>query len=205
VQIHFVDSAGESTTSSTLSMKGGNSNNNGSDLDKGNILKVTFDTMMEEVRKAFEAYCANLEALLLSRCEATRHGTVFKDTTLIIFNKSEVIPKVWPDSSPSHNDIQSMINSVLERQAKSTDELLRRLIEERDGKKLDATSVSPSSSTCAVSFTQINPHTCGPSTGNTSMSNPSVQQKNHFHNQTTIEDSTPTFRVWQQTSASMYG
>jgi hypothetical protein len=29
-----------------------------------------------------------------------------------------------------------MINSVLERQAKSTDELLHRLIEERDGKNL---------------------------------------------------------------------
>jgi hypothetical protein len=30
-----------------------------------------------------------------------------------------------------------MINSALERQAKSTDELLRRLIEEQDNKKLD--------------------------------------------------------------------
>jgi hypothetical protein len=29
------------------SMKGGNSGNNGSDLDKGNILKPTFDTSME--------------------------------------------------------------------------------------------------------------------------------------------------------------
>jgi hypothetical protein len=37
---------------------------------------------------------------------------------------------------PSQNDIQVMINSVLERQAKSTDELLHRLIEERDGKNL---------------------------------------------------------------------
>jgi hypothetical protein len=46
-----------------------------------------------------------------------------------------------------------MINTVLERQANSTDELLRRLIEERDMKKLDAISVNPSSSTCAVSFT----------------------------------------------------
>jgi hypothetical protein len=46
-----------------------------------------------------------------------------------------------------------MINSALEMQAKSIDELLRRLIEERDGKKLDATSVNPSSSTYVVSFT----------------------------------------------------
>jgi hypothetical protein len=74
-----------------------------------------------------------------------------------------------------------MIDSALERQAKSTDELLRRLIEERDGKKLDATSVNPSSSTYAVSFSQTNPHTSGPSTGGTSMPNPSAQPVNHFH------------------------
>jgi hypothetical protein len=67
-----------------------------------------------------------------------------------------------------------MINSTLERQAKSTDELLRRLIEERDGKKVDTTSANPSSSTCAINFTQINPHTSGPSASSTSMSNPSA-------------------------------
>jgi hypothetical protein len=44
----FGDSAGESTSSSTSSMKGGNSGNNTSDLDKGNILKSTFDTLTEE-------------------------------------------------------------------------------------------------------------------------------------------------------------
>jgi hypothetical protein len=38
-----------------------------------------------------------------------------------------------------------MINSVLEGQAKSSDELIRRLIEERDGKKLDDSNVNPSS------------------------------------------------------------
>jgi hypothetical protein len=64
-----------------------------------------------------------------------------------------------------------MVDSALERQAKSTDELLRRLIEERNGKKPDATKVNPSSSTCTVSFTQTNPHTSGPSTGGTSMPN----------------------------------
>jgi hypothetical protein len=47
-----------------------------------------------------------------------------------------------------------MINSTLERQTKSIDERLSRLIEERDGKKLDATNDNPSSSTCVVSFTQ---------------------------------------------------
>ncbi len=55
---------------------------------------------------------------------------------MIIFNKTEVIPEVWLDSSPSRNDIQAMINYALERQAKNTDELLRRLIEERDRKNL---------------------------------------------------------------------
>jgi hypothetical protein len=107
-------------------MKGGNSGHNGSNLNKGNILKPTFDTLTEEGRKAFKAYLANLKELFLSRCEVTRQGTVLRDTTLIAFDK----PEVRPDLSPSHNDNQSMINSTLERQAKSTDELLRRLIEE---------------------------------------------------------------------------
>jgi hypothetical protein len=53
-------------------MKGGNSGINGSDLDKGNILKPTFDTLMEEDRKTFEAYRTNLEELFLSCCEVTR-------------------------------------------------------------------------------------------------------------------------------------
>jgi hypothetical protein len=71
VPTHFGDSAGESTTSSTSSMKGGNFGNNGSDLDKNNILKPTFNTMTEEGRKAFEAYLADLEKLFLSCCEVT--------------------------------------------------------------------------------------------------------------------------------------
>jgi hypothetical protein len=54
----------------------------------------------------------------------------------IVFHRAEVIPEVRPDPSPSCNDIQSMINSTLERQVKSTDELLRRLIEESYGKHL---------------------------------------------------------------------
>jgi hypothetical protein len=87
------------------SIKCGNSGNNGFDLDKGNILKPTFDTLMEEGRKAFEAYRVNLEEIFLSCCEVMRHGTVLKDTTSIIFNKSEVIPEVRSDPSPSHNDI----------------------------------------------------------------------------------------------------
>jgi hypothetical protein len=111
-------------------MKGGNSDNNRSNLDKSNILKPTFNTLTKESHKVFEAYCADLEELFLSRCEVTRQGTILRDTTPIVFNKPQVISKVRPDPSPSRNDIQSMINSVLEKHAKSTDELLCRLIEE---------------------------------------------------------------------------
>jgi hypothetical protein len=46
-------------------MKGGNSSTNGSDLDKNNILKHTFDTLMEYGRKAFEAYRAYFDVLFL--------------------------------------------------------------------------------------------------------------------------------------------
>jgi hypothetical protein len=53
-------------------MNGGNSNNNGSDLDKGNILKPTFGTLIEEGHKAFKVYLADLQELFLSRCEVTQ-------------------------------------------------------------------------------------------------------------------------------------
>jgi hypothetical protein len=96
-------------------MKDGNSGNNKSDLDKGNTLKLTFHNLTEEGRKAFEAHHANLEVFFLSCCEVTRHRTVLKDTTLIVFNKPEVIPEVWLDPMHSRNDIQFMIDSALER------------------------------------------------------------------------------------------
>jgi hypothetical protein len=130
VVTHFGDSTEESTTSSTSSMKGGNFGHNGSDLDKGNILKPTFDTLTEDGRKAFKVYRPNLEELFLSCCEVTRQGTVLKDTMPIIFTKPEVTPEVWPNPSPSLYDVKNMINSALERQVKSTDELLHKLIEE---------------------------------------------------------------------------
>jgi hypothetical protein len=52
-------------------MNGGNFGNNRSDIDKGNILKHTFDTLTEECRKAFQAYHTNLDELFLSRYELT--------------------------------------------------------------------------------------------------------------------------------------
>jgi hypothetical protein len=136
---------------------------------------------MEEGRKEIETYRANFEELFLPRCEVTLQGTVLRDTTPIIFHKPEVTPKVRPRPLPSRNDVQSMINSMLERQAKSTNELLRRLIEEHDGKKLNGTSINPSSSTCAISFGQTNRKTSGASVGGTSMPNPLVYLVNHFH------------------------
>jgi hypothetical protein len=123
---------------------------------------------------------------------------------LIVFTKPEVTPEVRPNTSLSLNDVRNMINSALGRQTKSTDELLRRLIEERDGKKLDTTSVNPSS-TCTVNFTQTNPHTSGPSMGGTSIPNPSAQLMNHFHSRTTIEGSVPNLGMPQQATTSMYG
>jgi hypothetical protein len=47
-------------------MKGGNSGNNESDLDKENIIKPTFDTLMEEGHKVFKTYHVNLKELFLS-------------------------------------------------------------------------------------------------------------------------------------------
>jgi hypothetical protein len=160
---------------------------------------------MEEGRKTSEAYHDNLEEPFLSHCEEMWHGTVLKDTMLIVFHKHEVISEVRSDPSPSCNDIQSMINSTLERQARSTDELLRRWIEVRDGKNLDPTSVNPSFSSYAISFTQTNPLTSGTSADGTTMPNSSAQPVNHFHSRTTIEGSALTFGILQQTMASMFG
>jgi hypothetical protein len=70
--------------------------------------------------------------------------------------------------------------------------------------KHDSVGVSPSSSS-VVSFTQTNTHTSGTSTGATKTSNPSTQPVNHFHSRTTIEGSTSTFGMPQQTMASMFG
>jgi hypothetical protein len=82
-------------------MKDGNFDHNGFNLNKGNILMPTFDTMMEKGHKAFEVYHVNLEELFLSHCDVTQQGTVCKDTTPIVFIK----PKVWSNILPSLNDV----------------------------------------------------------------------------------------------------
>jgi hypothetical protein len=69
VATHFGDSTGESTISHTSSMKGGNSDTNGSDLDKNNIIKPTFNTLTDEGRKALESYRADPDELFYSHYE----------------------------------------------------------------------------------------------------------------------------------------
>jgi hypothetical protein len=94
---------------------------------------------------------------------------------------AEVTSEVWPNTSLSLDNVQSMINSVLERQAKSSDELVHRLIEEWDEKKLADSIVNLSSSYCAVNFAQTNLQTNDTFVGGTTMPNPSAQSVNHFH------------------------
>jgi hypothetical protein len=48
----------------------------------------------------------------------------------IVILKAEVTPEAWFNPSLSLDDVQSTINSALERQEKSSDELM----EEQDGK-----------------------------------------------------------------------
>jgi hypothetical protein len=146
---------------------------------------------------------ADLEELFLLRYEMTRQGGILKNTALIVIRKAGITPEVWPNTSLSLNDVQSMINSTLERQARSTDKLFLRLIEEWDGKKLDSFNINPSSS-CAISFAQTNPQTSGTLAGSATMPNSSAQPMNHFHCQTTIEGSAPTFGMSQQTTTSMF-
>jgi hypothetical protein len=61
-----------------------------------------------------------------------------------------------------------MINSALERQAKSSNKLMCRLIEERDGKKLVDSNVHASSSSYIINFAQTNPQPSGTLVGGTS-------------------------------------
>jgi hypothetical protein len=97
----------------------------------------------------------------------------------INIRKAEVTPEVRSNPSLSLDDVQVMINSTLKRQANSSDELMRRLIEERDGKKLVDSNVHPSSY-CTVNFAQTNPQPSDTSIGGITQSNPSAQSIKHF-------------------------
>jgi hypothetical protein len=50
-------------------MKKENSSTNGSNLDKNNIIKPTFDTLMAEGSKALESYRVDMDELFYSRYE----------------------------------------------------------------------------------------------------------------------------------------
>jgi hypothetical protein len=67
---------------------------------------------------------------------------------------------------------------MLERQAKSSDELVRRLIEEQDRKKLADSNINPSSSSssssCIDNFVQTNPQTSDALASGTTLPNPSA-------------------------------
>jgi hypothetical protein len=66
-----------------------------------------------------------------------------------------------------------MFNYMLERQTKSSDGLMHRLIEERNRKKrVDPNVNPPSSSSYVVNFAQTNPQKSGTSTDSTRMPNP---------------------------------
>jgi hypothetical protein len=203
VPTHFDDSVGKSTTSRLSSLKKGGPDVNGSDLNKNNIINPTFDTLTEEDCKALEAYHAEVDELFYSCYEVTRQGLVLKDTSSIIIHKAEVTPEVRSNPLLSLDDVQSMINSALERQTKSSNKLVRRLIDERDRKKLVDSNVNPSSS-CTFNFAQTNHQPSGTSAGDTSQPNPSAQSMNHFYSRTTIDSSAPIGGMPQQTTTNMF-
>jgi hypothetical protein len=102
VPTYFDDSAGESTTSNTSSMKIGGFGVNGSDLNKNNIIKPTFNTLTEEDHKVLETYCMEVDELFYSCYEVTRQGLILKDTTSVNILKVEVTSKgSYPVSLPS--------------------------------------------------------------------------------------------------------
>jgi hypothetical protein len=72
--------------------------------------------------------------LLMLRGDAA--GLILTDIAPIIIRKAEVTSEVQSNPSLSLSDVQSMINSVLERQARSIDELMCSVIEEQDKKNL---------------------------------------------------------------------
>jgi hypothetical protein len=69
VPTHFVDSASELTTS-TMNKRG--LGTNGSDLNKDNIIKSTLNHLLEEDRKALEAYHKEVDEIFLLCYEVTR-------------------------------------------------------------------------------------------------------------------------------------
>jgi hypothetical protein len=187
-------------------MKKGDPRTNGSELNKNknNNIKSTLDHLSEEDRKAIEAYHKEVDEIFLSRYEVTRQGLIQKDVVSINICKSKVTPEVWFNPSLSLNDVQLMINSTLERQAKSNNEMMHRLIEERHDKKFVDPNVHAFPSSCTINFAQINPQSSGTLVGGTSQPNSSAQLMNHFNSRTTIDGLTPDCGMPQQTTINMF-
>jgi hypothetical protein len=149
-------------------MKKGGSDTNASDLNKDNIIRPTIIHLTEEDHKVLEAYHKEIDELFFSCYEVMQQGLIQKDATPINIRKAEVTPDVRSNPWLSLNDVQAMINFALERQEKSSHELMHRLIEERDGKKHVDSNVHSSSSSCAIIFSQTNHQPSGTSLGGTS-------------------------------------
>jgi hypothetical protein len=161
-------------------MKNGDPDTNGSHLDNDNIIKHTLDHLSEEDRKTLETY-HEVDKIFLLRHKVTRQGLIQKYAASINIRKSEVTPEVQSNLSLSIDDVQVMINFALDRQAKSINELKRRLIEERNDKKLLDSNVHASSYFCAINFAQTNHQSSDTLASGTSQSNPSAQLMNHFY------------------------
>jgi hypothetical protein len=128
-------------------MKKGGPDINISDVNKNNIIKLTLDHLSEEDHKALEACHKEVDEIFLSHYEVTRQGLVRKDALC------EVTPEVWSNPSLSLNNFQAMIN-----------EMMHRLIEERDEKRsFDSNIHASSSSSCIDNFVQTNPQPSGTS------------------------------------------
>jgi hypothetical protein len=72
--------------------------------------------LTEEDHKALEAYRTEVDELFFLRHEVMRQGLIQKDAALIVIRKAEVTPEVRSNPSLSLDNVQSMINSTLERQ-----------------------------------------------------------------------------------------
>jgi hypothetical protein len=186
-------------------MKKGVPSTNGSDLNKDNIIKSTLDHLSEEDSKTLEAYHKEVDGIFLLHYKVTQQGLIQKDTMSIDIRKSEVTPEVLSNPSLSLDDVHVMINYALERQAKSSNELMHMLIEEQNRKKLVDSNVHASSSSCAVNFAQSNPQPCGTSAGGTSQLNPPALSTNHVYSRTTINGLAPACGMPQQTTTIMFG
>jgi len=134
---------------------------------------------------------------------------VQKESEPFVVYRSQVPPQV---TAPTHSleSIQSMIDTALDRQARASNELMRRLIEERDGKKVadNHANVSSPSGDFHVPQTENPPSVT--SVGSAPQAHPQTQPTSHYHSQTTISGSAPVygmppeFMAGVPTSASLY-